>query len=745
MTSAARTVTGRGRPSSRDAADDAAPSVLRELADYMQIVPEYLDQTGREVRVTSDETRRALLAALGSDASTDDAARESLATLRAADGQRIIPPVRVVEVGSAGASRMSVQSPPARGTSGPWRVELETEDGARRVLEGPWRGGAALDLALPPNIPIGYHKLRVTLSAGGHEWTDEQTLIVVPPRCTTPADVLGERKVFGLIANLYTVQSATNWGIGDFSDLASLAQWGGDAGADFVGVNPLHALLNRGIDVSPYSPVSRLFRNPIYIDITRVPELAHAPEVRERLTSPEMTAEISALREYPDVRYEQVMAVKGLALTALHRVFAERVSDTGDARDVEYKRYVEENEPALTKFATWMAIEEVQAGAQRGNGRAHDWRAWPIELQSPDSDAVKTFAAEHAQRVDFHRWLQFEADRQIAIVASSARGAGMAIGLYQDLAIGTSAAGADAWAYPSLFVRGVSIGAPPDPYAAAGQNWGLPPINPRALRQDRYRYFIDLLRSGFRHAGALRIDHVLGFFRLFWIPDGMSGADGAYVRSPTSDLLGIVALESVRHNALVVGEDLGTVPKEVPPTLDKWGILSSKVLYFERNRRGGFKGAKTYPELALATANTHDMAPLAGFWQGRDIDVRAQVGLVEEDSINQARDDRDEQRTALLRRLRQEKVLPSAHAPRSAAELRAAIHAFLCRTPSRLVGLALDDLAGEVDQVNVPGVSPDKFPSWTRKMRERLETLMLSTEVRTALRCDGRLKAVPPG
>jgi len=745
MTGAARTATRRGQSSSRDAIGEVPPSPLRELADYMHIVPEYVDQTGSEVRVTSDETRRALLSALGIDASTDDAARESLATLRVDDRRRLIPPVRVVEVGSAAARSVSVQPPPSRSASGPWRVELETENGERHLTEGPWRGGASLDLRLPPSVPIGYHRLRVTLSASGQEWSDEQTLILVPPRCATPADLLGDRKAFGLIANLYTIRSATNWGVGDFSDLASLAEWGGTVGADFVGVNPLHALLDRGPDVSPYSPVSRLFRNPIYIDITRVPELEHAPELRQRLSSPELRAEISALREYPDVRYEQVMAVKGLALAALHRVFVERVRGSGDARARAYEQYVAGNEPALTGFATWMAIAEAEAAGHREDVRAYDWRMWPAELQSRDSDAVTAFVAEHAQRIDFHRWLQFEADRQLGAAAFRARDSGMQIGLYQDLAIGTSAAGADAWAYPHLFVRGVSIGAPPDPYAAAGQNWGLPPINPRALRKDRYRYFIDLLRSGFRHGGALRIDHVLGFFRLFWIPDGMSGADGAYVRSPSADLLGIVALESVRHNALVVGEDLGTVPPEVPPALEKWGILSSKVLYFERDRRGGFKAAKTYPELALATANTHDMATLAGFWQGRDIDVRAEVGLIGKDSIEQARDERDEQRTALLRRLKQEKVLPSAQMPKSAGELRAAVHAFLCRTPSRLVGLALDDLAGEVDQVNVPGVSPDKFPCWTRKMRETLETIMLSSEARTALRCDGRVKAATPG
>jgi 4-alpha-glucanotransferase len=588
--------------------------------------------------------------------------------------------------------------------------------------------------------------LRVALSAGGHEWSNEQTLIVAPPRCVTPADRLGDRKAFGLIANLYTVRSATNWGVGDFSDLASLAEWGAAADADFVGVNPLHALLNRATGVSPYSPVSRLFKNPIYIDVARVPELEYAPELHARFDAPELAAEINALRESPDVRYEQVMAVKGLALTALYRVFAERVRSSGDARARAYEAYVAQQEPALTRFATWMAIAEVQAGSTRANHHLCDWRAWPTELQSPDSAAVEAFAKEHAQRIDFHRWLQFEVDRQLAAASSRARAAGMQIGLYQDLAIGTSAAGADAWAYPDLFVGGVNIGAPPDPYAAGGQNWGLPPINPHALRKAGYRYFVDLLRSGFRHAGALRIDHVLGLFRMFWIPEGLSGIDGAYVRYPSDDLLGIVALESVRHGALVVGEDLGTVPKDVPRALEKWGILSSKVLFFERDRRGGFKSAKTYPELALATVDTHDMATLAGFWQGRDIDLRAQVGLLADDaSIESARVERDAQLGALLRRLKQDKLLPTARMPISASELRAAVHAFVCRTPSRLVGLSLDDLAGEVEQVNVPGVGQETFPGWTRKMRDPLETIMQSSDVQTALRCDGRAKSGAPG
>jgi 4-alpha-glucanotransferase len=314
---------------------------------------------------------------------------------------------------------------------------------------------------------------------------------------------------------------------------------------------------------------------------------------------------------------------------------------------------------------------------------------------------------------------------------------GMELGVYQDLAIGTSPGGSDTWSYPELFLRGAAVGAPPDPYSSSGQNWGLPPMDPRALRSQCYRFWIQLLRRGFEHAGALRLDHVLGLFRSFWIPDGGTGHDGAYVRFPTRDLLGILALESVRHDALVVGEDLGTVPKEVPPTLKKWGILSSRVLYFERDRRG-FKAARHYPALSLATANTHDMATLAGFWSGRDVELREQVGVVSApDDVRAATRERVRDKAALLRLL---KLAPPPHFEERhfARTLTAAVHAFLCSTPAKLVGLSFDDLTGESDPVNVPGVGPDKYPSWKRRTRMTVEEASWSFEVDDAMRCAAR-------
>lgn len=699
---------------------------LRELASRAGIYHDYFDHNGHQ-RVTSDETRRRILAALGIDASTDESAREALSRQDDQASSEMLAPVRVVELGDPALARLEARAPASRADSGPWRLEIETEQGDRHVTEGPWRGEATLDLALPPDLPLGYHTVRLSFSAGAREWIHEQTLIIVPLRCTSPQQLLGDTPSFGFIANLYTLRSRTNWGVGDISDLSALANWGGGVGADFIGVNPLHALLNRGGDVSPYCPVSRLFRNPLYIDVARVPELEHAPDVKARLASAEFAAELEALREPSSVRYEQVMAVKGMALDALHRIFVDRVRGSGDERDRSYQEFLTRCGRSLDLFATWMSIAEHQHTA--------DWRTWPAELQISTSSAVEGFAREHAARIDFHRWLQFETDRQLAAAALTARAAGMRIGLYQDLAIGSSPAGADTWAFPDLFVRGVSVGAPPDSYSANGQNWGLPPLDPRALRRDRYRYFIDLIRTGFRHAGALRVDHVMGLFRLFWIPDGCSGVDGVYVAYPSHDLLGILALESVRHAALVVGEDLGTVPEHVPEALRKWGVLSSKVLYFEREWHGGFKPANSYPALSLATANTHDMPTIAGFWTERDISVRRELGLIADDGDEaRARAERDRDRGALLGLLAQEQILPQGQAPRSSAELRAAVHGFLWSTPAQLVGLSLDDLAGEVEPVNVPGVGPDRFASWTRKMRADLEAITTSDEAHIILR-----------
>lgn len=357
----------------------------------------------------------------------------------------------------------------------------------------------------------------------------------------------------------------------------------------------------------------------------------------------------------------------------------------------------------------------------RADGHAGSWHGWPASLRDPRSAEVREFRQRASARVDFHRWLQFELDRQVAHAGEAARRSGMRVGLYQDLAIGCSPDGSDAWANQNLLLSGVNLGAPPDQYSDSGQNWGLPPMNPHALQAERYEYWIALLRSALRHGGALRIDHILGLFRQFWIPHGMSGMEGAYVRFPTADLLGILALEATRADALIVGEDLGTVPPEVPATLREWQILGTKVLYFERKEDGGFRSASEYEELALTVADTHDHVPLAGFWQGRDIELRHSTGLCSAEVAQRDLEQRATEREALADRLRRDGGLTEAE-PDAQAIVRAA-HRFLCATPSLMVALSLEDVAGETEPVNVPGVDHDKYPSWTRRLSRSIEAL----------------------
>jgi 4-alpha-glucanotransferase len=665
-------------------------SALRTLADRLGILPEYIDQTGRETRVTSDETRVAILAAMGFDASTESRAASALELLDARELSRALRPVRVVVHDSAFSLPTS-------------RAVLTLERG------GEWRPGKEL--------PLGYHTLSVA--------DDTQTLIVVPPKCMPPV-----RRAMGVIANLYAVRSDANWGVGDITDLATIAEWSGEKGAAFIGVNPLHALRNRGNDISPYSPVSRLYRNPIYIDVTAVPELNENADARALLDDPATQETLASLRSSTSVDYDTVWALKRRMLEMLHRTFIVRHRDARSGRGRDYRAYLEQEGASLVNFATFCALEDHFGSTNAASG----WPQWPAEFRHPASSDVVAFRAANTDAVDFHRWLQFELDRQLGAAAEVAHDSGLGIGIYQDLAIGAAPDSADVWAFAHLFLRGVSVGAPPDGYAPQGQNWGLPPIDPRQLVEDRYAFWIALIRASLRHAGALRIDHVLGLFRQFWIPEGMSGKHGAYVRFPTEELLGILALESVRHRAPVVGEDLGTVPEEVPGVLERWGILSSRVMYFERESDGRFRPASSYPRLSLTTADTHDMATITGFWTARDIELQRMAGLIESDEgADAARAHRDNERRFLVERLVAEGALKSqdAEAP-SNAELRGAVHRFLCSTPAALVGIYLEDLVGEREPVNLPGVGPDVFRSWTRRLSRSLETLATDADVAVA-------------
>jgi 4-alpha-glucanotransferase len=702
----------------------AERSLLGRLAARAGILPGYVDQTGREHRRTSDRTRVALLAAMGLDASTEAAAARTLGALERARRERVVPPVRVVPEGAAEAGRVDARVFwTARGPV-EWTVERHAEDGrvARAAGETRQGPGGRLALRLPGPVPAaGYHHVTVRLRAGGEERSATQRLVVVPRRCPTPREVLGGRRVFGLCVNLWAVRSERNWGVGDLTDLRALIGFGAEIGAAFVGLNPLHALRNGGPDVSPYSPLSRLFRNVLYLDVEAIPELAESPEAQALLASADLRREREALRRAERVDHARILALERPVWAALHRTFAARHRGRNTPRGRAYARWIAEGGQALADFATFLVLDER-------HGR--EWSAWPA-ARAPETDA---FRAAHSEAVDLHCWLQFELDRQLGEAAREARARGLPIGVYQDLAIGSAPDGSDRWAFGALFADRVTVGSPPDPYLPAGQDWGFPPLDPQRLAEDGYRYWTALVRAGLRHAGALRLDHVMGLFRQFWIPAGRPPRDGAYVRFPAEDLLGVLALESRRAGALVVGEDLGTVPRGLPRVLARWGILSSRVLYFERTRRGAFRPSARYPARALLTATTHDLPSLAAFWRGHDLTLRRAAGVIPTDArLRALRAERARERAALVRRLVAEGCLVAGGPPSSDAALAAAVHAFLCRTPAALVGLWLDDLAGEVEPVNLPGVGPDRFPSWTRRLGLALEAMPDDAGVRRAL------------
>ncbi len=703
---------------------------LCALAERLGIAPRYRDAFGRE-RETSDATRERLVRALGHEAGDEGAARREREALEREDAERLVEPVLVWREWEHAVPELLVRRRAASGARD-WALELRLEDGEvlraeGRVADGPPE--TVLAVPLPAGVPIGYHEIRLELDGARGPRAASQHLVMAPRTVFPPEEALGSRRAFGLLANLYSLRGAGGFGHGHFGDLAALAGFAGRSGADFVGVNPLHAVANRGQDFAPYGPSSRLFRNVLYVDPEAVPELADSAEARSLVAEPDFRRRRDALRAASRLDHESVLVAILPLLRALHRSFR-RNAQAGGPRSEAYAAYRRREGEALVLFATWEVLAERMAAP--GKAFAGEWWRWPERYRDPRSPSVASFACAEADAIDFRCWLQFELDRQLAAAAETARAAGCAIGLYQDLALGASRASADTWMAPSSFGAGASIGAPPDEYAPEGQDWGLPPLHPHRLRSDGYRLWSRILRAAFGHAGAVRLDHAMSLARLFWIPEGRPGSEGAYVAYRAEELLGILALESRRQRAVVIAEDLGTVPPGFREMLADWGVLRSAVLRFEREPDGTFRAAEHYPPRALATVGTHDLPPLPGLLSGVDLALRHAAGaLGSEAELAAARAERDGELAALAQRLRGDGILGGPEP--GAGDWVSASHAFLARTPAVLVAAALDDLAGEEEPVNLPGVPIERHRSWSRRMRRSLDELVACPEVERRL------------
>ena len=699
---------------------EPASSALDELAERMGIESRFRNAKG-EIAETSSETKRSLLAAMGVEVTDEAQARGALEGLDRAEWLR---PLSVVQVSRADAGPPAIELVlPAGIGEITWRLTLE--DGAERtgriafgdleLIDARSVDGTLLErrrLLLERDLPWGYHRLAI--EPGGAS----MILVVTPGKCWLPPALVEGRRLWGIAAQLYLLRSDSDWGIGDFGDLRRLVELAADHGADVIGLNPLHAMFPDDPEhASPYSPASRLLLNILNIDVTAVPELLGCSETRDLIASEAFGRGVQDCRSKHLVDYAGVAAIK---LSVLKRLFDACRGSADLARWRAFEAFRRERGEVFERNCLFLALREHFA--HEDPSRA-DWHAWPQEYRDPASPAVARFAEENRRRLDFIAWRQWVADEQLGAAAAAAKERGMAVGLYRDLAVGADRAGSETWADAAAVVSGAQVGAPPDIYNPAGQNWGLPPFHPRALREEGYRSLVELVRANMRHAGGLRIDHVMGLQHLYWVPQGSKPSAGAYVRYPIEDLLGILALESHRHRCLVVGEDLGTVPEGFREGMAEANILSYRVLFFEQEpETGTFLPPSAYPAPALAVIGSHDLPTLRGWWEGRDLDLKEQLGLYPEDGeASRQRRARERDRMQLLEALRRERLLPDVGEPDIPTLARAA-HVFLARTPSVLAMAQMDDLTDEADPVNVPATS-DEYPNWRRRLSMTLEEL----------------------
>ena len=605
------------------------------------------------------------------------------------------------------------------GHGGAWHLKpVDAAKGARARKGEVQVDGHECSIEFPGDLEPGYWHLTIG-SDPAH-----CVVIVAPQQCWTPAALQAGERWWGLTIQLYALKSSHDWGIGDFGDLRRLVEVASRQGASFIGLSPLHALFPHRPEVaSPYSPSSRNALNPIYLDVQLLLDQSGCREAAAHVNSDAFQERLHALRQAELVDYAAVAAVKEEVLLMLWRHFEAKELGHGSSRGAHFEAYVAQREATLGRHALF---EAMQAHFHRQDPSVWGWPAWPEDHRDIGSEGAKAFAREHASEVRFRFWLQWLAELQLESVQRYARSRGMGLGLYCDLAVGANEGGAETWVEPQLYALGMHVGAPPDPLNALGQDWGLPPVNPVALREARFAPWIETLRANMRHAGALRLDHVMSLMRLFWTKDG----DGTYVRYPLDEMLAILALESHRHECMVIGEDLGNVAPRMREAMNDHALLSYRPLLFERTEDGAFKPPAQWHAQALAVVSTHDLPTLRGFWLGEDMGVLAQLNLYPDDAAREQHVvERAQDRARLLLALEREGLLPPGatvqptSVPDAAPAFVDAVYAFLARTPCWLLGVQLEDVTGQLLQVNVPGTTEDRYPNWRRKLAMSVDEL----------------------
>ncbi|WP_109474447.1 4-alpha-glucanotransferase [Ornithinimicrobium cavernae] len=676
----------------------ALPARLVELAQGHGVATEFWDWQGNH-RDVEESTIRAVLEALGVPAADEEQVRAGLADLREAPWRRVLPPVRVIRAGRA--HRLPVHLP----TGSEFTARVVLEGGG--VLEVAHDRGTVerevdgmplsqFEVRLPDSLPLGWHRVEVRTQSGARE-ADSPTmpLVVAPARLELPDFLQGDGdQAWGVMTQLYAMRSRRSWGTGDLADLADLGAWAAGLGADFVLVNPLHAAEpSAPMEPSPYLPTTRRFVNPLYIRVEDVPEVAYLSAAERQLV--EWHADDA--QRFNDLDFLERDAVWAAKEAALRMVFRQGRSVR---RERSFHAFVEREGQGLVDYATWAVLFGVHGP---------DWREWPEELRDARGAAVDSFRQEHSAEIEFQCWLQWILAEQLAAVQREVTETGMRLGVVHDLAVGVHPHGADTWALGDALARGVTVGAPADQYNQLGQDWSQPPWRPDRLAELGYAPYRDMIRAVLRDAGGLRVDHVIGLFRLWWIPEGQEPRLGTYVRYDHEAMVGILMLEAHRAGAVVVGEDLGTVEPWVRDYLADSGILGTSILWFERDYDGdgGLLPPESYRKLCLATVTTHDLPPTAGYLQGVHIDLRHSLGLLDRSLEEERAADRTAREEVLADLRRRGLLRPGA----GTAEQVEALHRFLGFTRSALIGVSVSDLAQDTRIINQPGTD-EEYPNW---------------------------------
>ena len=709
-------------------------NLIKQLAELVGFHSSYRGAFGDKV-IAKDQARRVLLAAMGFDLD-DESLTQAITLLNQKQWLNILPAVHIVKLEEQ-QQDIKISLPRTESLLLHWKITPDLENKYEDGLDNEITGSVEINslqlideididqthyyqYLLPlPVLEQGYYQLNISTD----KIQANCPLISTPKMCYSPQKS-SVNKMWGFTAQLYSLRSNSNWGMGDFTDLYNLVETSVTQQASTIGLNPLHPLYQQNpAHRSPYSPSSRCFLNVLYIDITNIANFESCELAKNKVHSEIFQQSIVAAKASELVDYPAVAKLKYEITEILFKDFDENRKNLYPLMSAEFNDFKQKHGNDLHLFATFDALNEH---FNLTDDNAYGWTDWPTNFQNPSSDDISKFQQTHATRIDYFCFLQWIAHQQLNAVSQCAKDKGMAIGLYLDLAVGCDGSGVDVWSDKALYVAGASIGAPPDGMNPLGQNWGLTPINPIVLQEQGYQPLVKSLRSSMQYAGALRIDHILGLMRQYWVAPGMEADEGVYISLPFDDILRIIALESSRNNCIVIGEDLGNVPEGFSETIQNSGLLSFKVMFFERWESGLFKRPENFPVQSISTIATHDTATLSGWWQGRDLVWREQLNLYPNEEAGHAdRSSRAGERQSLIAALEDLKVIDISKAPQQEpalmnTELSVAVQKYLATSSSHIQLIPLEDALEIPEQVNIPGTI-DQHPNWLQKLPIMLE------------------------